>query len=145
MEDIAILRKIPFFRNLSTHELMNINMIAERATFSAGEDIVKEGTPCDALYIIKEGSVQVHREGKQLVTIDKDEAFGEVSFVDKGARSATVTARADTVLVKIPADSLEKLLSKEHQLGAKIYRSIGELLAKRLRETNDVLKMLIFE
>lgn len=145
MEDIAMLKKIPFFVNLATRELMNINMIVERVKVTAGEEIVKEGTPCDAIYIIKDGSVSVQKEGRQIVALEKAQTFGEVSFVDKGDRSASVTAREDTVLMKIPSQTFEKLLAREPALAAKIYRSIGALLAQRLRETNDVLKVLIFE
>lgn len=142
MEDSALLKKIEFFRDLSSVELVMINTLTERAVFRAGEEIVKEGTPCDAFYLIKEGAVKVTKEGTHLVTIGKEEPVGEISFIDKGVRSATVTALEDTVLIKIPADAFDKLATREKDLGRKIYKSIAASLCKRLRESNETLKLI---
>ncbi len=142
MEDMALLKKINFLKDLNSIELKQINMIAERSVFHAGEDIVKEGTACDAFYIIKSGSVKVLKEGRHIVNLGKEEPIGEVSFIDRGSRSATVTAIDDTVLIKIPSDSFVKLMAREKELANKIYKAIALILCRRLRETNDVMKLI---
>jgi CRP-like cAMP-binding protein len=142
MEDTSLLKEIFFFKDLSLHELIMINTIAERLTFSAGEVIIKEGTACDAVYIIKEGSAKLMIAGSHLNTIGSKEPIGEISFIDKGTRSATITALEDTVLIKIPFDSFEKLMSSEKALANKIYKSIAVTLCRRLREANEVLKLI---
>lgn len=143
MEDMALLKKISFFKDLGRRKLRQINMLVERSAFRAGEEIVKEGTPCDAIYIIKEGSVKVVKGRRHIVDIGKGEPVGEISFIDKGLRSASVIALEDTVLIKIPAGSFEKLLAREKDLASNIYKSVAETLCHRLRETNEVLKLIV--
>lgn len=142
MEDIALLKRIEFFSGLTTFELTQISRITERATFKQGEDIVKQGTTCDAVYILKEGSVNVIKDGKLLITLDKGSPIGEISFVDGGPRSASVTAETDSVLIKIPLNAFAELMNKEKDIACKIYRSIAVTLCQRLRDANDTLLLL---
>jgi CRP-like cAMP-binding protein len=142
MEDMALLKQTIFFKDLSRGELIKVNLLAERAAFKAGEEIVKEGTPCDALYIIKEGLVTVLKNGAHLDTLSIGEPIGEVSFIDKGLRSATLVASEDTVLMKLSADAFEKVMSRDKDLANKVYKSITVSLCDRLRKANEALKII---
>ncbi len=142
MEDLALLKKISFFKDLEPAELLKINMISHRAAFKAGEEIVREGTPCDAFYIVKKGSVKVLKGRKHIITIGEREPVGELSFIDKGMRSATVVALEDAVLIKLPSDAFDKVLFKNKGIASKIYKAIAILLCRRLREANEALKLL---
>src|SRR3990172_11487913 len=98
MEDIAILKKLVFFRNLNTLELAKINTIAHRASFAGGEVIVEEGTKGGSMYLIKQGSVTVSKSGNVLAKLGEVDPIGEIAFIDKGIRSATVTPNESTIL-----------------------------------------------
>jgi CRP-like cAMP-binding protein len=137
-----ILRKIFFLKDLSTGELIKVNILSEKEDFKEGEEIVKEGEPCEAVYIIKEGSVRVMKGNTHIETLGPGEPIGEIAFIDKGERSATLVAHSDTSLIKIPADHLEKVLSMDKELAFKIHRSILVFLSKRLREANEALKII---
>jgi CRP-like cAMP-binding protein len=140
MEDIGLLKKIFFLKDLSSQELRRINMLVERSVFKKGEEIMREGAECDALYIIKRGSVDVSKAGIHVESLGREEPIGEISFIDKGSRSATLVAAEDCELIKIPAESFEKLMSREKELANKIYKSITITLCRRLREANEALK-----
>lgn len=142
MEDIALLKRISFFNDLSSTELMEINKVTERAVYRQGEVVVKEGTACDAFYIIKEGTVKVVKDGRDIVTIENGEPIGELSFIDKGLRSATVIALENTVLIKISSDKFTELMEKDKDLSSKFYRAIALVLCSRLRDTNNVLALI---
>jgi CRP-like cAMP-binding protein len=120
MEDIRLLKKLEFFKDLKTMELQQINKILQRSTFRAGEVIVKEGTACDAFYIVKDGSVKITKKGNELATFGSKEPIGEISFIDKGLRSATVTALTDVVLINIPSDSFSALMEQDKNLSNNI-------------------------
>lgn len=141
MEDLALLRRIEFFKGLGTNELMQLNKITERDAVKAGEIVVKEGTPCEAFYVIKSGRVKVEKDGTKITELGGGDPIGEISFIDKGMRSATVTAIDDTVLIKIPSDPFEKFLLKENEISSKVYKAIATILCRRLRETNEFLKL----
>lgn len=142
MEDIALLKRIDFFGGLTAFELTKISKISERVKFNANDEVMKEGGVCDSIYIIKEGALKVVKGGKLLITLDAGSPVGEVSFIDKGPRSATVIAEEDSVLIKIPVDSLNELMSTDKELSCKIYRSIAVTLCQRLRDADDTLLLL---
>jgi len=139
MEDMALLKKLEFFKGLSPIELRRLNTIVERAKFKSGEAIIREDEPSDAFYIIKEGKVGVSKGGAEITILGSGDPIGEVSFIDGGPRSATATAIEETVLIKLPMGSFESLMKNEMAMAYKIYRAIAVLLSKRLRETNESL------
>jgi CRP-like cAMP-binding protein len=139
MEETAVLKRINFFKDLSSWELIQVNKITERQLFQAGEQIVKEGTKCDAFYIIKSGLVKVEKEGREITTLGSEEPIGEVSFIDSGVRSATITALEDTVVIRLPSDKFKELMSNSGEIANKVYKTIALTLCQRLREANEIL------
>ena len=137
MEDIAVLKKLVFFSGLNILELSKINSITHRATFKAGEIIVQEGSPGDSLYLLKNGSATVTSSEKVLARLVEGDPIGEIAFIDKGPRSATVKADEDSILIEIPGDEFEKLLEKYKDIAFKVYKAITETLCQRLRDTNE--------
>jgi len=139
MEDIRLLKNLGLFKGLATLDIVRINKLVKRVSFEKGQEIVKEGTACDSIFFVKEGSVNVMRNGKKIASIGSGHPVGEVSFVDKGLRSATVIADADCSLLKMPVAALERLMKEDKDMAYKIYKSLAVTLAERLRNTNDTL------
>jgi CRP-like cAMP-binding protein len=139
MEETALLKKVNFFKDLTTWEIMQINKISESKLFKAGEKIVEEGTVCDAFHIIKNGSTKIEKEGREIAILGKEEPIGEISFIDKGLRSATVTALQDTVVITLPSNAFEDLMTTEKEIANKVYKAIATTLCQRLRQANEVL------
>lgn len=75
---------------------------------------VKEGSSKKEMYIIREGEAYVIRKTPQgyllLVTLEKDDAFGYIPFIDSGhePRSASVLASKDLKVNKLDIESLQK-------------------------------------
>lgn len=140
MENIAILKSFDFFRGLSTLELAKVNAVTHSVTFAPGEIIVKEGTGGDAMYLIKKGSVTVSRDARVLAKLGEGDPIGEIAFIDKGTRSATVKADDDAVLIEIPGAAFEKVLEDNKDIAFKVYKAITVILCQRLRESNALQK-----
>lgn len=143
MEYVTILKRVGFLSELDYIEIMRIRDIAERLEFRAGQIIVDEDTPCDAFFVIVTGSAAVEKMGRRIATLRAGEPMGEISFIDKGLRSASIRALEDSVIIKITADSFEEFLTKEPSVAHKVYRSIAVTLCRRLRESNEYLKLII--
>ncbi|GAB4483603.1 MAG: hypothetical protein OHK006_05160 [Thermodesulfovibrionales bacterium] len=142
MEEMDLLKKIFFLNGLTTGELIKINILAQKADFREGETIFREGDPGDALYIIKEGTVRIEKGSCHIDTLGPGEPIGEMAFIDKGPRSATLVAHSDVSLIRIPADQLEQVFEIDKNLAFKIHTAIIKNLAKRLREANEALKVV---
>jgi glutaminase len=75
-------------------EIALLHSIVQRARYEAGETIVREGDPADALFLLAGGLVNVclrlgdGTRRKRLATIAPGVAFGELAIFDGGTRSA---------------------------------------------------------
>jgi CRP-like cAMP-binding protein len=112
MSDEDLLRSMEFCSDLSDEELRMIRSMAEEVNLAVGEYVIEENKPCDFIYIIADGSVEVTKSGAHIVMLKKGDAIGELSFLDKHLPSASVCAREDTTLVMISHRELDKLMKK---------------------------------
>ena len=142
MEYAELLKKISFMKDLSTGELIKISSITEDIVCAEGDVICREGTHCEDLYIIRSGAVKIVKGGSHIETVSAGEPLGEMAFIDKGVRSATVLAGKDATLIKLPSQAFDQLLSRDIELANKIYRAIIKVLCKRLRDATETLKII---
>jgi CRP-like cAMP-binding protein len=107
-------------------------------------EIVKQGEPGDAMYLVLEGELRVRLmiSGKEtiLAQLGAGEFFGEMALFDHGPRSADVVANKDSVLLKILSASFEKLFNLAPELAAPFLLSISKTLAARIRADNKRFK-----
>lgn len=69
--------------------------------FRSGEPIFQEGESAECMYIVREDEVQIYADGRLLETVGVGGIFGELSLIDRDARSATAVAATDCLLVPI--------------------------------------------
>jgi len=141
MESIALLLKVFFFKDLGPDELLGIMAVSRREQYRMGQTVFSGGEPSDSFYIVRKGSVMVKNGPVVLATLEAGDTLGEMSFVDRGERSATVAAIDDgTELLKFPFTAMEELFERQPQLAAKIYRAIATVLSRRLREMDETIR-----
>lgn len=102
----------------------------ETRIFEPGENIVTEGEPGDAAYIIESGSCEVFKliDGKQILVrqLNPGDVFGETAVFTGSLRTATVTAKERSTLKVITGPSLNRELDHNPWLAAFV-RSLAEL------------------
>jgi CRP-like cAMP-binding protein len=130
VEKVLFLKSVDLFRALPGEELSQIAEIAEEQPFAAGEQVFAEGEPGDALYLVVEGSVQIHQGQRQLAQLGARDVFGEMAVLDSEPRSASVTALKDAVLLKIARDDFRDILQERPEIGMGIIK----VLSRRLRD-----------
>jgi CRP/FNR family cyclic AMP-dependent transcriptional regulator len=129
-----VFRRIPLFRNLDDETLSALAGLARIRCCVAGETIVKQDLAADALYVILNGSATVSvsaRDGRSLTLreIGRTEIIGEVSLLDGGLPSATVTAVTKMELVSIDRLAFMKLVEERPRIAV----ALLPVLASRLR------------
>jgi CRP/FNR family cyclic AMP-dependent transcriptional regulator len=138
--NIALLLKVFFFRDLSADELLGILAITRREQYSMGQRVFEAGSPGDSLYLIKNGSMMVKNGPVVMATLGIGDTIGEMSFMDRGNRSATVAAIEETELLKVSFTALENLFEDYPQMAGKIYKAMAIALSQRLREMDETLR-----
>ena len=141
MDTIAMLRETPLFRHLEADELEAVAKCVREDSFQAGQTIIEEGAPGQALYIVRRGKVRVEKQAQDkkltLAELGEGQAFGEMSLIDSFPTSASVVAVEPSELASIGRLDLNVLLNWDTILAAKMWRSFTEMLSVRLREMND--------
>ena len=132
---IEVLKGMQLFRYLSYKELVRIMNITETRDFKAGEDVIREGEPGDAMFVVLSGAVRLHKTGVTVAELGKGQHFGEMALVDRTQRSLTATAREDARLLLIRRKDFYAIIKQEPSLSVKLLWSFVQVLAERLRKT----------
>jgi CRP-like cAMP-binding protein len=129
-EGIDLLAQVPLFAALSRRHLKKLAEHADLVSFRARETIVKTGQPGGTFYVILEGEAKVTRGTKTLGMLTPGDFFGEISLLDGGPRTATVTAETPVKTIRVFKRSFDKVVAEEPTVAAKI---LG-VVARRLRD-----------
>jgi len=109
------LRKSPLFQGLSDEELQQLMDMAEPVSLRAGEILIKQGELGDAAYVVISGDFEVQKQsGQSLIKIDvrnPGDVVGEMALLSRAPRNATLIAKIDSEVLRIPQEAFEKLLS----------------------------------
>jgi anion transporter len=138
VENLAdVIRKVSFFSGLSRENLARIVGKFEEQGCFAGEVIVKQGDPGDALYIVQSGAVEVTLEHdglrvESVAILGPGECFGEMSLFTGQNRTATVDTLVDSVVLKLRKEAWDELLQQHPSLSLHFCR----VLSQRLAETD---------
>jgi CRP-like cAMP-binding protein len=139
--DASFLTQSPLFRNLDETERAQILIIGGVRSFKADEVVFREGDAGDGLFIVIKGSVRISKQcasGEEaLAVLEPPAFFGEMALIDFSARAAGAIANEDSELFFIPLQDLRALIEAQHGIALKILYALCEVLAQRLRETNE--------
>lgn len=114
-----LVRASKAFHRLPVESIAEAITRLRRIAVKKGQDIVTQGEPGDAYYIIEEGQAEVWELGlyddepKLVNQLGAGEAFGEEALVMEGSRSATVRMVQDGFLLALEKRDFDHLVKKE--------------------------------
>jgi CRP-like cAMP-binding protein len=124
------LRNVPLFSSCSTRDLQKIAGAVDETTVKAGAKLADQGQQGREAFIIVEGTCTVARNGKKVATLGPGAVVGELSLLDHGPRTATVTADTDMDVLVLDQRHFMGVLDDVPALSHKLLAS----LAGRIRE-----------
>lgn len=127
---IALLQKVPLFRDLSRKQLDQISRLADEIEVPAGKRLATAGERGLELFVIVEGHATVSARGGRTVRLGPGDFFGEMSLLDGEPRSATVEAASNMRLLVVGRREFWQLLTSAPPLVLKIMSS----LSRRVRD-----------
>ncbi len=83
--------------------------------------------------MLVDGKVKVERNQRKIATLGPGAYFGELSLLDKGPRTATVTAETDCTVLVLGPREFSGVLDEVPQLAHKLLAA----LAARIRELDE--------
>jgi CRP-like cAMP-binding protein len=140
-----LLARLPLFAGLSEQDRQNLSERLDRYDAHRGQVLFREGDPGDRVFLILSGKVKISRsapDGREnmLAVLGPGEMFGEMSLFDPGPRNATATALTDSNLASLEHTALRPWLAARPEAA----RLLLQVLARRLRRTNDQMADLVF-
>jgi len=111
----------------------------QKVAFKAGETIIREGDEGDNAFFIVSGEVDVsvgRANPKYVGRLGTGEVFGEMSLIDPGPRSATVTAACEVECLSASYQDFVSAIEENPE------RAVGfmKTLVRRLRKMNELLE-----
>jgi eukaryotic-like serine/threonine-protein kinase len=129
-------RELTFFNEFTDIEINEVIAASEWKQYQSLDSIVDEGTLEHSFFIIVSGDVAVVKAAKQISTLTKGDCFGEMSYVMKAQRSASIVAIGDVELLRVDAALMEQA-STETQL--RFNQIFLRTLIERLTTTSEEL------
>ena len=128
-----LLEKVSMFSACNKKELGRLAAVAQERRVDSGAVLTKEGEPGDEFFVVAEGMAKASIKGRKVGSIPAGSFFGELSLLDQGPRTATVTADLPTRLVVITAKDFGKVIDEIPSIALKIMKG----LATRIRKADE--------
>jgi len=129
MQYRAEIAALPLFHELSPSELDLVLTKLQPQSVDAGAVIMQQGEAGDRFYIIRQGRIEISKDGQRIATRGAGEAIGEIALLRNIPRTATARALEPTELLTLTANDFLDLLVR--YLGRA--EALQNLSAQRLR------------
>jgi len=100
-EKFNSIKQLEFFEGFPDSEIWEIIRASTWQEYGAEDDIIIEGDLDDCFYIIVEGEVGVLKHEQSIRLLGIGDCFGEMGYLAKTERTATIQALTETALLKI--------------------------------------------
>lgn len=110
IERVALLRRLDFFTGAPGHVLAAVAKEALEVTFPAGQVVMSRGEEGDSLFIVVKGHVRIDIGDLHVDDLGPGSVIGELALLVAEARSATVTALDECLLLRLSKAVFDELL-----------------------------------
>ena len=134
------LHESQLFKDLKLSEINKVALAGTLVDYVEGDVIVEKGEAGADVFFVVEGSAKVispelGTEDRVLEELERGALFGEMAFISKEPRSATVVAKKPLQLIRINEGVLESFRVQNPHITAKIFYNFSHILSDRLRRT----------
>ena len=128
--EFRAIRALPAFAPLPLATVENVSRLVSEVKVAAGEVVIREGEAGDLFYVVADGALDVscHGSARSLDPLGGGDYFGEIALLRDIPRTATVTARTDTLLYALDRESFLCTVSA-HPCTTE---SVGDVAERRL-------------
>ncbi|HWU83148.1 MAG TPA: AI-2E family transporter [Methylophilaceae bacterium] len=134
----AVLRDVPLFSGLSTHELETLDGLLHQRAYVKDEVIFDQDEEGQAIYFVLSGKVCITRQDQSdaVAVIEPGQFFGERALLEHLPRIAKAQVEEDCILAVLFRDDFLGLLHSYPQIAEKISQHCS------LRNTHRILQLV---
>lgn len=134
---IDALSRVPLFASLSKRELEFVASRADEVDAPAGKFLTTQGEPGDTFYVLLDGEARVDIDGNLRRTLEPGDFFGEISMLDRGLGTATITTTKPSRLLVMSHAQFRDAIKANDALLIKVLAAMGERLRADLAARHE--------
>ena len=135
-ERFGAIKNLGFFKGFSDQDIWELIRACSWQNYPAGTPIIKEGEADHSFYIVLSGVVGIEKNLRHVDSLQEGDCFGEMGYLSRAKRTATVVAKTDVSLMKVNASTIDRA-AESTQL--RFHKMFVRTLIERLAETTNVL------
>lgn len=145
----AVLREIGLFGGLDEQTLEVLARELPVEQVMVGARVVSEGDAAREMFVVVSGELEVLKRSPggsevRVAMLGPGGWFGEMAIVDVQPRSATVRALAPSLLLRITAEHVDRLLyRRDLKAYSLLIMNIARELSRRLRVMDGILSQFV--
>jgi CRP/FNR family cyclic AMP-dependent transcriptional regulator len=116
---------VSLFEGCSKKELEKVASAGDEILMTAGTVIVDQGQTGREAFVVLSGSVEVKRSNRKIADLGPGAVVGELSLLDHGPRTATVTCVTDCELLVIDQRHFMAVLQEVPTIAVKVLATIA--------------------
>ncbi|HET7755435.1 MAG TPA: cyclic nucleotide-binding domain-containing protein [Anaeromyxobacteraceae bacterium] len=141
---VPVLPEIPLFSDLSRDAFVQLARDLVRREVRAGEQVVRQGEPGRALFVVVSGKLRVEREADGrtvlLARLSEGDFVGEMALLSGEPRMASVVADEPCELLEIRAEALTSLCRAHPHVAESLTRFYRRRLLANAMMTSPVFR-----
>jgi CRP-like cAMP-binding protein len=126
---VESIRRVPLFSDLDKRELETIAGSMKPRTFTAGSNVIEEGTTGVGFFVIDSGNAKVSVGGREVAILGPGDYFGEVALIAGIGRTATVTADTELACYGMSFWDFRPLVESNASIAWKLLQAMAKRLS----------------
>ena len=132
------------FQGMTPEELREVERVTTTRAFRRGAVIYTPGETGEALFLLREGAVQIYRmspEGRKLVIAHllPHSFFGEMTCIGQGMYDTFAEVTEDSTIVTMNCEVLNRLLVSKPEIARRILEAFGRRVLEAERQLEDTV------
>ena len=149
---IDTLSSTALFSELHLSDLEENAKFSQVLNYEDGEELIREKEDSNIdIYVLCRGSVEIVSNSESeasseeaVISNDIREVFGEISWLTRRKRTATVRCYGPVEVIRINGTMLDSFVEATPRVGFHIMRQIAINLSGSLTQTSDLLKQILW-
>lgn len=135
-EKLRALARVPLFAPCSHKELEFIAAHTDEVSVPAGKELTRQGRLGHTFYVLLQGEADVVIDGELRTRMHEGEFFGEISMLDKGEGTATITTTTPCRLMVMSHSQFRDVVKSNEGILVKVLQA----MARRLRSDLSIAR-----
>lgn len=148
---ISEIDQLALFEDVGSEQLSEIVEYCSRVILNDGDILIHENEKERFdLFVLCTGSVEIvsnntpYVSGECVLSRQHKELFGEISWLTRCKRTATVRCHGPVEAIRIDGEALLTYLEEQPEVGFLVMRRIASLMAYRMEQTDGLLKQILW-